>query len=81
MQLLQSKYSIKPENYHKRTPLTLKKIADILLATILVVDPLMLSIPEFEGKQWVTWGWTAFVVLFKFVSKTIAEEANNVSAT
>jgi hypothetical protein len=81
MKIVGSKYSIKPENYHKRTPLILKKIADILLATILVVDPLMLSIPDFPNKEWVIWGWTAFVVLFKFVSKTITEEADNGSTT
>jgi hypothetical protein len=69
-------YSIHPENYHKRTPVTLKKVADILLATILVVDPLMLSIPDFQGKEWVTWGWNALCVIFKLISKFITDDRN-----
>jgi hypothetical protein len=68
-------YSIAPGNYHKRTPVTLKKIADILLATILVVDPLMISIPDFAGKEWVVWGWNAFAVLFKFITKMVTDES------
>jgi len=67
-------YSIKPANYNKRRPEALRKIADILLATILVVDPVIIAIPDFEGKEWVCWGWTLFVVLFKFISKMITDE-------
>jgi len=67
-------YSVKASNYNKRTPVTLKKIADILLATILVIDPLMISIPDFNGKEWFVWGWNAFAVLFKFITKMVADE-------
>lgn len=70
-------YSLAPENYHKKTPVILKKIADILLATILVVDPLMISIPDFAGKEWVVWGWNAFTVIFKFITKMITDESTN----
>jgi len=66
-------YSIHPANYNCRTPVTLKKVADILLATILVVDPVMLTIPDFEGKEWVCWGWNLFVILFKFISKMVTD--------
>jgi len=66
-------YSIHPENYSKRTPVTLKKIADIILATILVIDPIMMEVPDFAGKEWVTWGWSAFAVLFKFITKMVTD--------
>jgi len=68
-----SNYSLAPENYNKRTPVTLKKIADILLATILVVDPIMITIPDFPGKEWVCWGWNMFVCLFKLISKMVTD--------
>jgi len=67
-------YNIHPENYNKPTPALLKRIADVLLITIIAVDPLMAQLPDFEGKQWVTWGWNTFVVVFKLVSKLITEE-------
>ena len=67
-------YDIHPSNYNKRTPVLLKKIADFLLATILLVDPLMMTVPDFQGKEWVLWIWNAFVVLFKFFTKTITEK-------
>jgi len=81
MQILNSKYSIKPENYNKRTPAILKKIADMLLASVLVVNPVIIAIPEFEGREWFIWGWNMLVVLFKLVTKTITEELDNVSTT
>ncbi len=67
-------YSIHPDNYNKRTPATLKKIADILLASILVLDPVMIAIPDFQGKEWVVWSWNLFVVVFKFISKAVADD-------
>ncbi len=70
-------YTLKAENYHKKTPVTLKKIADILLATILVIDPVIIGIPDFEYKEWLIWGWNAFVVIFKYVTKMIAEEVSD----
>ncbi len=66
-------YSIAPKNYNKRTPVTLKKIADILLASILVIDPIMLTIPEFEGKEWLLFGWNMSVALFKLISKLVID--------
>jgi hypothetical protein len=67
-------YDVRVSNYDKKTPVFLKKVADFLLATILVVDPLMISLPEFQGKEWLLWGWNAFVVLFKFATKTVTEK-------
>lgn len=67
-------YDIATTNYDKPTPKLLKRIADFLLATILVINPLMISIPDFEGKEWILWGWNAFVVLFKFFTKTVTEK-------
>ena len=70
-------YDIHPANYTKKRPETLKKIADLLLLVTLVVtliDPLINSIPDFEGKNWLIWGWTAFSVIFKFVSKMVTEK-------
>lgn len=67
-------YSIHPKNYNQRTPVTLKKIADILLATILVIDPIMLTIPDFNGKEWLLFGWNMAVALFKLISKLVADD-------
>jgi hypothetical protein len=69
-----SNYDLHPANYSKPTPVTLKKVADFLLATILIVDPLIISIPDFPQKEWVLWIWNAFAVLFKFVSKMVTEK-------
>jgi hypothetical protein len=66
-------YTLHPENYSKRTPVLLKKIADILLASIIVVDPVLQTIPDFEWRSWLIWGWNMFVVLFKFTTKFIAD--------
>ena len=66
-------YSIHPENYNRKTPVVLKKIADMILATILVVDPILMSVPDFNGKEWVTWGWNAFAVIFKFITKMVTD--------
>lgn len=66
-------YSVHPKNYNQRRPEKLRRIADILLATILVVDPVMITIPDFPGKEWFCWSWNLFVVIFKFVSKTITD--------
>lgn len=72
MELLNG-YSLKTENYHKPTPRWLKITADILLGSILVLDPLIMAIPDFEYKEWLLFGWNVFVALFKLISKTIAE--------
>ncbi len=68
------KISVKLENYFKQTPAKLKAAADTLLGTILVIDPLMISMPEFPHKEWVVWSWNAFVVLFKFFTKFTTTE-------
>jgi hypothetical protein len=68
-------YSIHPDNYNKRTPVTLKKVADTLLVSILAIDPLLQTqLPDFKGKEWVIFGWNFFVVIFKLVSKFITDE-------
>lgn len=67
-------YSFAPENYHKKTPVTLKKIADILLVSILAIDPILLTVPDFAGKEWLLFGWNMFVAIFKLVSKFVTDE-------
>jgi hypothetical protein len=69
-----SYYTLSTENYSKKTPVNLKKIADILLSSILIIDPVMISIPDFAGKEWLIWGWNMAVVLFKLISKFVADE-------
>lgn len=73
MEILNSGYSINPSNYHKRTPLWLKIIADCLLGSILILDPIFIAIPDFPNREWFLFGWNTFVALFKLVSKTIAD--------
>lgn len=72
--MLNGKYTVSRSNfYRKPTPLWLKILADCLIGSILVVDGLMTQLPDFEGRDWVVIGWSAFVALFKLVSKTIAD--------
>lgn len=72
MQLLNSKYNIKARNYHKPTPVNLKVVADSLLLSIPVVESVLLSSPEFPGKEWATWGWSSFCAIFKLISKFVS---------
>jgi len=71
---LYKNYDIHPANYDKPTPRLLKRIADFLLATILVVNPLIFSIPDFQGKEWIIWSWNVFIILFKFATKTVTKK-------
>jgi len=77
MEILKTKttsYTLKASNYHKPTPLYLKVVADVLVGSILVIDPILQTqLPEFEGKAWVIIGWNIFVALFKLTSKAIAD--------
>ena len=73
MQLLRSNYEFKASNYHKPTPLKLKYLSDFIICLIPVIDGLMLQVPSFPAKEWVTFGWGAFAVIFKMASKFIAD--------
>lgn len=75
MQLMNSNYSLKVENYSKRTPETLKLIADIMLMLIPVVETVSLTCPDFPGKQWVFWGIITVFSVFKVISKFIADHS------
>ena len=66
------KISFGLSNYDKPTPKRLKAVADTLLALMLVLDPLVLSMPDFPHKQWALLGWNSLVVLFKFFTKYTA---------
>jgi hypothetical protein len=72
---LANNYSIEVKNYSRKTPVTLKLIADILLMLIPVAETAKISCPEFPGKEWVFWGLITFFSLFKIVSKFVAENA------
>jgi len=67
-------YDVHVNNYGKKTPILLKKIADFLLASILVIDPILITMPDNEHKEWILFGWNMFVALFKLLSKTITEK-------
>lgn len=71
MKVLNAKYDIHPRNYHNQTPPRLKKFADILILTIVAIDPVMTQLPDFEGKEWVVWGWSTFVVLFRIAVELV----------
>jgi len=66
-------YSASLANYHKPTPFWLKILADCLIGSIVVLDPIFLAIPDFAGKEWFLFGWNVFCALFKLVSKTITD--------
>ncbi len=67
-------YDVHISNYSKKTPILLKKIADFLLASILVIDPILITMPDNEHKEWILFCWNMFVALFKLLSKTITEK-------
>jgi uncharacterized membrane protein len=73
MQLANSNYSIKVNNYSKRTPETLKLVADLLLVLIPFVETISLTCPDFTGKKWVFWGIITVFSLFKIVSKFVSD--------
>jgi hypothetical protein len=68
-------YDVHPNNYSKRTPIKLKKFADLLLLSVLAIDPILQTqLPDFKGKEWVILGWSLFVVLFKLLSNVVTEK-------
>jgi hypothetical protein len=68
-------YDVHPANYNKKTPETLKRIADVLLLSMVAIDPILQTqLPEFKGKEWIILGWNIFVTLFKLFSKTVTEK-------
>ena len=71
MKVLNEKYDIHPRNYHKPTPVGLKKFADRLLVIVLALNAVMLAIPDFPGKEWFIWGWNVFVIVFKLTTNTV----------
>ena len=73
MQLLNSEFTISHNNYNKPTPKWLKIVADCLLGSILILDPIFIVIPDFPNREWFLFGWNTFVALFKLVSKTITD--------
>jgi hypothetical protein len=64
-------FSLKVENYAKRTPLTLKVFADICLLLIPITESAKVGCPAFPGKEWLFWGLITFFSLFKIVSKFV----------
>lgn len=73
MELMNSSYSLEVKNYSKKTPETLKLVADLLLVLIPFVETISLTCPEFPGKKWVFWGIITLFSLFKIVSKFVAD--------
>lgn len=78
MQLLSSNYEIGINNYSRKTPQTLKLIADIFLMLIPITESAKLGCPEFPGKEWVFWGLITFFSIFKIVSKFVGESTDPV---
>jgi hypothetical protein len=75
MQLLDEKYSLGIKNYNKKTPSTLKLVADIMLVLIPVVETVSVSCPDFLGKQWVFWGIITAFSVFKVISKFVTDQS------
>jgi len=70
------KYTLKTENYYKKTPVKLKFTADILLFITLIIDfimPWLQQMPEVAEKAWIVWIISGLLGLFKIVSKFIAD--------
>ncbi len=92
MQLLNSNYDLSLENVNKITPKKLKRTADwILLITMLLnflatfidmATPWLEQMPEVENKVWIIWTVSGLSLLFKFITKMIAEkQTDNVTIT
>mgnify|MGYP001766899241 CR=1 FL=1 len=66
-------YKLTKDGYSRKTPIILKYIADSILVLIPIVDGILLQAPDFEAKLLVSFIWSTFGVLFKFVTKFISE--------
>jgi len=74
--MILANYSIAPENYNKPTPRKLKKWIDIILFVTMIGDflsPWLDKMPEIEGKVWILWIFSGFMLLLKFISKMVTD--------
>lgn len=62
-------------NYRKPTPPKWRKIGDACLLLALVVEPLVQSMPlqDENAKAWMTWGFSAVLIVLKFWTNTRTE--------
>jgi hypothetical protein len=77
MQLLNSNLDIAPANYNKKTPRWLKITADVLVFIVMVYnffEAFIATMPDFPHKTWVIYGISGAILLFKFITKLIAEK-------
>lgn len=67
-------FKISLDGYHRPTPVVLKYIADFVIFTLIPAgDAIIASMPDFNNKEWMIVGWTAFCLLFKAVTKFVSE--------
>lgn len=63
----------KLENYHKPKPKHWKAIGDTALYSIPIIDSIFMGIPDFEGKEWLIWGWSLLAAMVKIATKYISD--------
>jgi hypothetical protein len=64
MEILNSGYSLAPENYHKPTPKWVKMTADALL----LLSAAVVFLPEIPASKWIMFGGAVAKLLSKFIT-------------
>lgn len=62
------------ENYKKPTPKKWRDRGDAALLTAIAIEPIIQSMPlsNIVAKEWVVWGFSSALILFKFWTNTRA---------
>lgn len=63
------------ENYKKPTPKKWRKMGDVALLLAITIEPAIQSMPlaNLYAKEWIVWGFSTCLILFKFYTNTKAE--------
>lgn len=62
------------ENYRKPTPKRWRKMGDVALLLAITIEPAIQSMPlsNVFAKEWLVWGFSTCLILFKFYTNTKA---------
>ena len=60
------------ENYRKPTPNKWRRIGDAALVLAIAIEPAIQTMPieDMEVKNWLVWGFSTGLILFKFWTNT-----------
>jgi hypothetical protein len=60
------------QKYAEPVPAKWRQIGDMSLLLAIAVEPMVASVPldDPEVKEWIVWGFSTLLILFKFYTKT-----------